>query len=74
MREYSIVCQWCGKSVNLPVPSAGRNRRYCGLGCRAEKNRAIWRASQRGHRERVAARLDVLERLVADAGLEVVNG
>ena len=70
MREYSIVCHWCGKSVTVTVPLLGRNRRYCGVGCRAEKNRAIWRVSQRGHRVRVAARLAVLEELVAAHGLE----
>ena len=68
--NYEIVCRGCGKTVTLVGVGVGKRRAYCGAACKRRNTLATLRASQREHRARVAARLDVLERLVADAGLE----
>ena len=72
--NYEIVCRGCGQTVTLVGLGVGKRRAYCQSACKRENTLATLRVSQREHRERVAARLAVLERLVADAGLEVVNG
>ena len=74
--DFLLHCRNCN-AVAPHRRGPGRLSPYCGDVCKRAWMAGYGRRKQAEHRERVAAklqRLDLLERLVADAGLEVAIG